>query len=169
MQSTLRLVCYFLITSVLIAGFSMLAAALLLRGSLPQYDGEKSLPGLTAAVSIDRDALGSVTLQGANRLDLAQAMGYVHAQERFFEMDLMRRQAAGELAELFGAGAMTHDRKARPFRMRARAAAVLQQLPVEQSQLLDAYRMGVNQGLGALTVRPFPYLLTQSEPVAWRN
>lgn len=168
-QSTLRLIRYFLITSLLIAGFSMLAAALLLRGSLPQYDGETSLPGLTAAVSIDRDALGSVTLQGANRLDVAQAMGYVHAQERFFEMDLMRRQAAGELAELFGSGAVTHDRKARPFRMRTRAAKVLQQFPAEQLQLLDAYRTGVNQGLAALTVRPFPYLLTQTEPVAWHN
>jgi len=169
MQSTLRLIRYFLITGLLITAFSMLAVTLLLRGSLPQYDGKAALPGLTAAVSIERDALGTVTLQGANRLDLAQAMGYVHAQERFFEMDLMRRQAAGELAELFGAGAVTHDRKARPFRMRARAAAVLQQLPAEQLQLLDAYRTGVNQGLGALTVRPFPYLLTQTEPVAWRN
>lgn len=169
MQSTLRLVRYFLITVVLITGFSILAVALMLRGSLPQYDGKTAVPGLTAAVSIDRDVLGSVTLQGANRLDLAQAMGYVHAQERFFEMDLMRRQAAGELAELFGPGAVAHDRKARPFRMRARAAAVLQQLPAEQWQLLDAYRMGVNQGLGALTVRPFPYLLTQTGPAAWRN
>ena len=169
MQSTLRLIRYFLIASLLITGFSMLAAILLLRGSLPQYDGKAALPGLTAAVSIDRDALGSVTLQGANRVDLAQAMGYVHAQERFFEMDLMRRQAAGELAELFGAGAVAHDRKARPFRMRTRAAEALQQLPTEQLQLLDAYRMGINQGLGALTVRPFPYLLTQTKPIAWRN
>jgi penicillin amidase len=147
----------------------MLAAVLSLRGSLPQYDGEAALPDLSAAVAIERDALGSVTLHGANRMDLAQAMGFVHAQERFFEMDLMRRQAAGELAELFGTGALSHDRKARPFRMRARAAEVLQRLPEEQRQLLDVYRIGVNQGLAALTVRPFPYLLTQTVPVIWRN
>jgi penicillin amidase len=145
------------------------AAGLLLRGSLPQYDGEAALTGLSAPVLIDRDALGSVTFTGANRLDLALAMGYIHAQERFFEMDLMRRQAAGELAELFGIGALAHDRKARPFRMRARATAVVQQLPGEQQQLLDAYRTGVNQGIHALMVRPFPYLLTQTRPAAWRN
>ncbi|MER0170142.1 MAG: penicillin acylase family protein [Nitrosomonas sp.] len=169
MQSTLRFIRPFLITSLLIVCLSMLAVALLLRGSLPQYDGEAALPGLASAVFIDRDALGSVTLQGQNRLDLAQALGYVHAQERFFEMDLMRRQAAGELAELFGSGAAPHDRKARLFRMRARATEVLNQLSGEQRQLLDAYRTGVNQGLTALAVRPFPYLLTQNQPVAWRN
>ncbi|MBL8499614.1 MAG: penicillin acylase family protein [Nitrosomonas sp.] len=169
MQSTLRFIRPFLITSLLIICLSMLTAVLLLRGSLPRYDGETALPGLAAAVFIDRDALGSVTLQGQNRLDLVQALGFVHAQERFFEMDLMRRQAAGELAELFGSGAAPHDRKARLFRMRARATEVLNQLSGEQRQLLDAYRSGVNQGLAALAVRPFPYLLTQNQPVAWRN
>ncbi|MEQ1816231.1 MAG: penicillin acylase family protein, partial [Nitrosomonas sp.] len=144
-------------------------AALLLRGSLPQYDGETVLPGLSATVFVDRDALGSVTITGENRLDLTVAMGYIHAQERFFEMDLMRRQAAGELSELFGTTTLTHDRKARQFRMRARAAAVLNQLPAEQRQLLDAYQLGVNKGISTLTVRPFPYLLTQTRPIAWRN
>jgi penicillin amidase len=169
MHTTLRFARYFLIISLLMAFLLIPAAGLLLRGSLPQYDGKAALTGLSAPVLIDRDALGSVTFTGANRLDLALAMGYIHAQERFFEMDLMRRQAAGELAELFGTGALAHDRKARPFRMRARATAVVQQLPGEQRQLLDAYRTGVNQGIHALMVRPFPYLLTQTRPAAWRN
>lgn len=169
MHTTLRFIRYFLIISLLMACLLIPAAGLLLRGSLPQYDGKATLNGLSAPVLIDRDALGSVTFTGANRLDLALAMGYIHAQERFFEMDLMRRQAAGELAELFGPGALAHDRKARPFRMRARATAVVQQLPGEQRQLLDAYRTGVNQGIHALMVRPFPYLLTQTRPAVWRN
>ncbi len=169
MHTTLRFARYFLIISLLVACLLIPAAGLLLRGSLPQYDGKAALTGLSAPVLIDRDALGSVTFTGANRLDLALAMGYIHAQERFFEMDLMRRQAAGELAELFGTGALAHDRKTRPFRMRARATAVVQQLPGGQRQLLDAYRTGVNQGIHALMVRPFPYLLTQTRPAAWRN
>lgn len=169
MHTTLRFARYFSIISLLMACLLIPAAGLLLRGSLPQYDGKAALTGLSAPVLIDRDALGSVTFTGANRLDLALAMGYIHAQERFFEMDLMRRQAAGELAELFGPGALAHDRKARPFRMRARATAVVQQLPGEQRQLLDAYRTGVNQGIHALMVRPFPYLLTQTRPAAWLN
>lgn len=169
MHITLRFSRYLLIISLLLTCLLIPATGLLLRGSLPQYDGEAALPGLSAPVLIDRDALGSVTFTSGSRLDLALAMGYIHAQERFFEMDLMRRQAAGELAELFGTGALVHDRKARPFRMRARAAAVLNQLPAEQRQLLDAYRIGVNQGIDALIVRPFPYLLTQTHPTAWRN
>jgi penicillin amidase len=168
MQSTLRVIRYFLITSVVIACLLSITAGFLLYGSLPRYDGETILAELSAPVLIDRDALGSVTLQSQNRPDLAMAMGYVHAQERFFEMDLMRRQAAGELAELLGASLLSHDRKTRQFRMRARALAAFKQLPDEHKQLLDAYRIGVNQGMQALTVRPFPYLLTQTHPAAWR-
>ncbi|AEJ01966.1 peptidase S45 penicillin amidase [Nitrosomonas sp. Is79A3] len=169
MHITLRFTRYFLIISLLIACLLILMTVLLLRGSLPQYDGETVLPQLSAPVFADRDGLGSVTLTGENRLDLAMAMGYIHAQERFFEMDLMRRQAAGELSELFGAAAITHDLKARHFRMRARASAVLNQLPAEQRQLLEVYRIGVNRGISALTIHPFPYLLTQTQPAVWQN
>lgn len=169
MHITLRFTRNFLITSLLIACILSITAGLLLRGSLPQYDGETFLAELSAPVHIERDALGSATFKGEDRLDLAMALGYVHAQERFFEMDLMRRQAAGELAELFGASALVHDRKARQLRMRIRASTMLNQLPIEQHQLLDAYRIGVNQGINALTVRPYPYLLTQTQPAAWRN
>ena len=56
---------------------------------------------------------------------MARALGFVHAQERFFEMDLMRRAAAGELAELVGAAALPMDKLRRPFRMRSRTAQVL--------------------------------------------
>lgn len=158
-----------LLISLILTVLFLIAAGLLLRGSLPQYDGETALPELAAPVTIDRDTLGSVTLTGLSRLDLAMAMGFVHAQERFFEMDLMRRQAAGELAELFGINVLSHDRKIRLLRLRARAAAILQQLPGEHLQLLDAYRAGVNHGLHALAVRPFPYVLTRTRPVPWRN
>ena len=71
-------------------------------GSLPLLDGEIRLAGLTAEVSVDRDALGVPTVRAQNREDLARALGFLHAQDRFFQMDLMRRQAAGELAEIVG-------------------------------------------------------------------
>ena len=64
-----------------------------LSASLPQYSGSAKLSSLTQAVRVDRDALGTATVQAMNRLDLTQALGYVHAQERFFEMDLLRRVA----------------------------------------------------------------------------
>lgn len=169
MQFTVRLISRLLLIATLITCLLVITAGLLLRGSLPLYDGSIPLDELSAPVSIERDSIGSTTFTGQNRLDLAMAMGYVHAQERFFDMDLMRRQASGELAELLGSGIVKHDRKARKFRMRARATAVLQQLTNTEQQLLDAYRTGVNRGLQALSVRPFPYLLTQTHPVEWRN
>lgn len=145
------------------------ASWLLLQGSLPKYDGEAPVSGLSTSVAVERDALGSVTVRAQDRFDLARALGYVHAQERFFEMDLMRRSAGGELAELFGVAALPADRKARGHRMRARATAMLADLPEVQRRLVNAYRDGVNEGLTALMVRPFPYLLTRTQPHAWRS
>lgn len=146
---------------------AMAAIWLLLRGSLPIYEGEQSLPGLLDSVTVERDVLGTATLHGKNRLDLARTLGFIHAQERFFEMDLLRRKAAGELAELFGTAALPADRKARMHRMRERVRIMLQQLPENQYRLLEAYRDGVNTGLDSLTVRPFGYLLTRTLPRAW--
>ena len=73
-----------------------------LRASLPVLDGDHALAGLTAPVQITRDGLGIPTVRGATRLDVARATGFLHAQDRFFQMDLSRRRAAGELAALFG-------------------------------------------------------------------
>ena len=71
---------------------------LLLRGSLPELDGELALPGLSAPVQVQRDGNGAVTVDAADERDMARALGYVHAQERFFEMDLMRRSAASNFS-----------------------------------------------------------------------
>ena len=81
---------------------AILAAWLLLRASLAQREGERVAPLLAAPVTVARDDAGVPLIRGANRLDLAYATGFVHAQERYFQMDLLRRTAAGELAELFG-------------------------------------------------------------------
>src|SRR5262245_51833011 len=70
-----------------------------LRGSLPVLDGTIAMPGLSAAVSVTRDALGIPTIRGSSREDVARATGFLHAQDRFFQMDLARRQAAGELSD----------------------------------------------------------------------
>lgn len=141
----------------------------LLHGSVPQYDGEVSGAALAQAVAAERDELGSVTLRGADRGDLDWALGYVHAQERFLQMDLLRRRAAGELAELFGSAALPVDRAARMHRMRARMETALAALAPAQRTRVDRYRDGVNAGLAALRVRPFAYLLLRTRPAAWRS
>ncbi len=139
----------------------------LLRGSLPKLDGELALPGLSAPVSIQRDALGVVTIDAANDADMARALGYVHAQERYFEMDLMRRTSAGELAELFGPVAVDLDKSHRVHRMRARVMANLDAFTGDKLAQLQAYTDGVNAGLDALSVRPWPYLMLQQQPRRW--
>ncbi|WP_313399821.1 penicillin acylase family protein [Stenotrophomonas sp.] len=140
----------------------------LLRGSLPQLDGELALPGLSAPVAIQRDALGVLTVDAANEADMARALGYVHAQERFFEMDLMRRSAAGELSELFGAKALPLDQRMRVHRLRAHTQENLGAALGDKRSVVEAYRDGVNAGLAALPVRPWPYLLLRQQPRPWQ-
>jgi len=148
---------------------ALITAWLLLRGSLPQLEGERDLPGLSAPASISRDALGSVTIDARDRLDAYRAQGFVHAQERYFEMDLTRRSAAGELAALVGSAALPLDRQRRVHRLRAHAQAEIAALDAAARAALDAYVAGVNSGLAALRVRPWPYLLLRSAPEPWRD
>jgi penicillin amidase len=140
----------------------------LLRASLPQLDGELALAGLSAPVTVLRDANGTVTIEAANETDAMRALGYVHAQERFFEMDLMRRMAAGELSELFGAVALETDKRQRVHRMRARVQAQLAAMTDGKRPQLEAYAAGVNAGLAGLDARPWPYLLLRQTPQPWR-
>ena len=139
----------------------------LLRGSVPRLQGDLALPGLSAPVSLQRDALGVVTLDAANETDLARALGYVHAQERYFEMDLMRRSSAGELSELFGPVALKMDKERRTHRMRARVMQDLAAFAGDKLPQLQAYTDGVNAGLADLKVRPWPYLVLRQQPKPW--
>src|SRR5690242_9789045 len=78
----------------------LLAAGLWLhhrvKASLPVLSGEIAVPALSAPVTVERDALGTPYLKAATRLDAARALGFVHAQDRFFQMDMLRREASGE-------------------------------------------------------------------------
>ncbi len=140
----------------------------LLRASLPGLDGEVDHLGIVAPVTIERDARGVPTLTATNRVDLAYATGFVHGQDRFFQMDLSRRLAAGELSELFGAAAVEQDKKARLFQFRKVSRASLEQGSPEQRAVLEAYARGVNAGLATLRSRPWEYWLLGSVPRPWR-
>lgn len=156
---------------------AMVVLAVLVSGGAAWYmlwQSRATLDGtvgaaVSAPVTLTRDALGTVTVEGKNRRDVAWGLGFVHAQERFFQMDLQRRIAAGELAELVGAAAIDTDLDHRRHRLRDVATRALTQLPANQRDLLDAYRDGVNAGLGRLRVRPWEYLLLNERPAAWRS
>ena len=139
-----------------------------IRASLPRLDGATTVAGLGAPVTVERDAQGVPTLRGQSRADVSRALGWLHAQERFFQMDLLRRSSAGELAELFGKAALPRDRATRMHGFRKLAQRVLAQLsPAERTQL-DAYTAGVNAGLAALGDKPFEYLVLRTTPQPWR-
>jgi len=143
------------------------AAYGVLYASLPYLEGVLREPGLKAAVSITRDSLGVPTITAADRVDLAFATGFVHAQDRYFQMDLSRRLAAGELAELFGPVALEQDRNTRAFGFRALAREVLAQAPAAQRALVVAYTQGVNAGLKRLASRPWEYWVLRQPPGSW--
>jgi len=154
----------------ILAGVLAAAAAaswLALRASLPAIDGYAAVPGLEARVSIERDTAGVPTLTGRSRVDLARGLGYVHGQDRYFQMDLMRRAAAGELSALLGPALLATDRQLRPHRFRSVARAVLARLAAPDRALLDAYVAGVNAGISSLRSRPFEYWVLNSKPQPW--
>jgi penicillin amidase len=138
-----------------------------LNDSLARLDGELRVEGLSAPVAIERDDQGVPTIRGADRIDVARATGFVHAQDRFFQMDLLRRQAAGELAALVGPAALGEDRRNRVHGFRAVAAEAIERLDADSRALLDAYVAGVNAGLDALEASPLEYLGIGSEPEPW--
>jgi penicillin amidase len=140
----------------------------MLRASLPRLDGELRATGLKGVVRITRDARGVPTIEAANRLDLAYGTGFAHGQDRFFQMDLSRRLAAGELSELFGLPALDQDKKTRLFRLRSVAHQVLAQASDPQRALLEAYTRGVNAGLASVRSRPWEYWLLGAPPKAWQ-
>jgi penicillin amidase len=144
-------------------------AWLLLAGSLPIEKGVVHVQGLSASVRIERDDRGIPSLKAANRTDLAFATGFVHAQERLFQMDLLRRRTAGELAELLGPALVVEDRKMRVHRFRWRAGQMLAALPSADRDLVRAYAVGVEAGRKALGRPPWEYLLMRRAPAPWHE
>lgn len=128
-----------IILLVLLAWFMSIA-----RAALPELDGSVSVPGLSAPVSVTRNSQGVPTIEAANLDDLFFAQGYVTAQDRLFQMDLMRRAAAGELSEVVGEVALKHDRQQRILGIRAAAEKGLAAITPEDRQQFNAYAQGVN-------------------------
>jgi penicillin amidase len=133
---------------VLLAVVGLLALTLTMRRdlstSLPQIDGQLAVPGLTAHVTVTRDAHGVPTLHAAGLYDLLFAQGYVTAQDRLWQMDMLRRHGAGELAEILGPQMVDHDRLQRYLQLRAAADRAVTTLPRDQLDQLEAYARGVN-------------------------
>ncbi|MGN8259917.1 penicillin acylase family protein [Pseudomonas sp. SMSB3] len=117
-----------------------------IHGKLPQRAGEVAVKGLQAPVTVRYDSRGVPHLQAQGEADLYRALGYVHAQDRLFQMEIMRRLARGELAEVLGAKLLTTDTLFRSLRIREQAALMAQRQDQQSPawQALQAYLEGVN-------------------------
>lgn len=168
MRRLLRVLLVLLVLLAVSAGVGLAWAWGQLRASLAQLGGERQVAGLKGPVEVARDALGIPTIRGGTREDVARATGFVHAQERFFQMDLARRRAAGELSALVGPRALALDREIRIHRFRPEAERAVALMSAGDRAILDAYSDGVNSGLGALSGSPFEYLVLRQDPLPWR-
>ncbi|MBE0366674.1 penicillin acylase family protein [Pseudoalteromonas aurantia] len=157
------------------AGLVLLALAAtaslygLLSLSLPALDGTGTSSAVIAPVQIERDSLGQAVITANSRDDAAYGLGFAHGQDRFFQMDLLRRNAAGELSELFGKAAINLDEKMRFHQLRKRSEKIVTQLPPRQRSILRAYAQGVNEGKAQVGFDSFEYLLTGASARPWKS
>jgi penicillin amidase len=157
----------------------LLAIALLLSGAafsawwiiysaLPQTDGVTTLDGLSQPVTVDRDARGVPHIRANSLEDLVEAQGYVTAQDRLWQIDVLRRFGAGELSEIFGPNTLAIDEQIRRLGLRHVAEREATTLTGENRTLLEAYARGVNRFIeGHKNRLPAEFFLLHYKPMPW--
>ena len=140
-----------------------------LRASLPEIDGSQAVPGLSAAVKVERNDHGVPSIRGNSIDDLLIAQGYVTAQDRLWQMDALRRHAAGELAEVLGSSFVDHDRQQRILQIRSAADRALPALPQDDRHQLELYARGVNRYIDTHADRlPVEFRVLHYTPAPWQ-
>ena len=139
----------------------------LLWSTLPATSQQAQIPGLSAPVAIDFDADGIPRIRAATDIDAAVALGFVHARDRMFQMELMRRAASGRLSEIAGPATLPIDRMMRALGLQSRAEADLALLPADTRAVLDAYARGVNAWIDLRGRRAAPEFLLLGAPAPW--
>jgi penicillin amidase len=114
------------------------------HSALPQLDGSVSVPGISSKVRVVRDGQGVPTIEAATLEDLFFAQGYVTAQDRLWQMDILRRAAAGELSEVIGEATVKMDREQRILGVRIAAEAAEKNISARDRAYFEAYARGVN-------------------------
>ena len=164
--------------AILLVIVALLAVLLWYRqASLPVHEGTFIVTGLQQPVRIERDEHGIPTIVAANERDATFALGYVHAQDRLWQMEMNRRIAAGRLAEVLGEPALDTDKFLRTIGIARTAQSIYQNLDAEHRDFLDAYAAGVNAYLSKrggplppeffLTRAPKPEPWTPADSIGW--
>src|SRR5882724_11282350 len=138
------------------------------RSALPQLDGSLLAPGLQQKVVVTRDAHGVPTIDAANLPDLFVAQGYVTAQDRLWQMDIMRRFASGRLAEVVGRDGLEHDKQQRILGIPQVAQHSAAALSARDREYFEAYTRGVNAGLEhSRSHLPLEFRILHYSPEPW--
>lgn len=136
--------------------------------SLRDKDSEGFVDGLTDSVVVALDQFGVPTITAESHLDGYRALGYMTARDRLFQMDLLRRRGSGRLAEIFGEPMISADTEQRVLGFESVAREVVERLPINQREVLEAYAEGVNSAIDGMIVAPFEFLLLGYRPERWR-
>jgi penicillin amidase len=168
MRRSLRLLRRLLTT----IGFIVLLVAAVVSGALwltlPPRSQQARIPGLSGPVEIGFDADGIPRIHAANAVDAAAALGFVHARDQLFQMEMMRRAASGRLSEIAGRATLDYDRMMRTLGLRRQALAGYQALPADTRGVLDAYTRGVNAWIAKKGRFSAPEFLFLGTPEAWQ-
>lgn len=136
---------------------------------LPQIDGSASLPGLQHEVTVERDQWGVPHIRAASLEDLEEAQGYVMAQDRLWQMDLLRRVARGQLSEILGSATLSIDKDFRMLGFGRAAERDVTLMDAESRKLMEAYARGVNKFIEQHEDRlPLEFALLRYKPVPWQ-
>src|SRR3989440_6677932 len=152
-----------------LAGGAYGAYYLLMRRPLPKKSGKLTLQGLHEGVEVLTDRYGVPHIYAQNEEDLYFAQGYIHAQERLWQMELNRRTASGRLSEIFGKISIETDRFSRRLGMHRAAAAEVPRLSENSKRILDAYAHGVNAYIEHNKNKmPIEFSLLRFKPTPWQ-
>jgi len=158
---------FFVLIYVLTSGF--LSSRDRSRRSNPQYEGLIIIPGLSDSVTVYRDERGIPHIYATNERDLYLATGYISAQERLWQMDLIRRSSTGRLSEIFGKSLLQSDIFTRYLRMEEKSREILRDESPEIIASLQAYTDGVNLFINSsLRDLPLEFRLLSYTPEPWR-
>jgi penicillin amidase len=143
------------------------AAYFVLSASLPTIEASVNSNAVSNQASLSRDALGTAIIHAETEYDAGYLLGYAHAQDRLFQLDLLRRQSAGELSELVGKAAIEVDKRHKFHQLKKTAKRILSQLPAHEKSLINAYTKGVNDVASNMSAKPFEYFLLSAEFRPW--
>src|SRR5579863_3251268 len=139
------------------------------HSALPQLDGRLQISGLSAPVTVTRDGHGVPTIEAATMEDLFFAQGFVTAQDRLWQMDVMRRYGSGELSEILGEDTLKLDREQRILGLRAAAKKSLEMATPRDRSYYEAYARGVNAYIGTHGDKlPIEFRILRYAPKPWR-